>query len=526
MHVKATTKAGQIRTSKYRPRGERRIVMNYDPWLFGGTVNPHNNPVVQHLVQHDLPGWKRAVEAVIDVHASAAVDTIVHCVFEGFTHLFPPSYSKVAYHAEHSGCWGTTWGPAMRSLHDQGYDFVQIALDRAHENGQTFLAGVRMNDRHGCHHEDRVYQERPEWRLRDFPGGFDYAKEEVRQAMLDFVGEVLEHYDVDGIEYDWMRWVHVFEIGAEERNAPMLTEFMQRSRDMVDEAGRRRGRQLMLAVRVPDVLDQCMAMGFDVEQWVDQSIVDYLVPSHFGHMDLNMQVEDFRELTEGTECRVYPSTHGPGWIGHTRLSTYGPEHYHAVANNYYAFGADGIATYNYQGGKLEAMLPRLRALTPMRDPEMLCEYDRDYRFFQRRPVVAAANEGALHYDVIHLDRSEGVGGTFMFRLAEDLTDSNVVATMQFIAVGANEHDDLKVALNGQDVTPQNISRLYFWDGTQRTHPQQRDQAEHEPYYLYSLPLASPPIVFGDNELALRMGTIAGGKSMVSIEDVRVTVHVR
>ena len=343
--------------------------------------------------------------------------------------------------------------------------------------------------------------------------------------MLDFVGETLEHYDVDGIEYDWMRWVHVFELGTERTNAPLLTEFMQRTRQMLDEAGRRRGRRLILAARVPDVLDQCADLGFDVRQWVDESLVDYLVPSHFGHMDFNMRVEDFRELTESSECRIYPSIHGPTWTGHTRLSNYGPQHYHAAAHNFYAFGADGIATYNYQGGKLEQMLPRLQALTPMRDPQVLGEYDRDYRFFERHPVAAAANEAALQYDVIHLDGAGESSETFTFRLAEVLTDSNVVATMQFAAVGVNEQDDIEVACNGQKVAEADISRLYFWDGTQGTHAQERDQAEHEPYYRYSLPLASPPIVFGDNVLAVRLHRPPGSDRQVRIEDVQVTVHV-
>lgn len=511
---------------KFQPRGTRRIVMNYDQSLFGGTVNPHFSSLVRDLVEHDPAGWKQAVETVVDAHASAQVDTLVHCVFTGFVHLFPPSYSKVAYHAEHSSCWGTTWGSALRTLHDRGYDFIQIALDRAHADDLTFVAGLRMNDRHDCRRNERMYKQRPEWHLRDFPAGFDYANQEVREAMLDFVGELLEHYDVDGIEYDWMRWVHVFELGTERMNAPLLTEFMQRTREMLDEVGRRRGRQLILAARVPDVLDQCADMGFDVRQWVDKSLVDYLVPSHFGHMDFNMRVEDFRELTESSKCRIYPSIQGSKWTGHTRLSNYGPEHYHAASHNFFAFGADGISTYNYQGGKLEQMLPRLQALTPMRDPHVLGEYDRNYRFFHRLPATAEVNTKALQYDVIHLDGAGKPSETFTFRLAEDLSDSHLVATMRFVVIGANEQDDIEVACNGQKVAAQDISRLYFWDGTQGTHAQERDKAGHQPYYHYKISLSSPPIVFGDNELAVRLNRAADGQGQVSVEDVQVTVHVR
>ena len=520
-------KAATPKSAAYRPRGERRIVMYYDPWMFGASVNPNRTPLLKDLSKNNPDQWKRAVEAVVDAHASAEVDTIVHCVFAGFTHLFPPSFSKVAYHVEHSGCWGTSWGPPMKSLHERGYDFVQIALDRAHENGTTFIAALRMNDRHGCRQKERMYKEKPQWHLNGFAGGFDYAKPEVREAMLTFVGEVLEHYDVDGIEYDWLRWVHVFERGTERDNAPLLTDFMRRTRQLLDEAGRRRGRRLLLGARVPDVLEQCGAVGFDVEQWVRQSLVDYLVPSHFGHMDYNMRVEDFRRLTQNTKCRIYPSMHGVYWTGHTRVGGFRPPHYRAAAHNFYAFGADGIATYNYQGGTMEQVLPRLRALTPMRDPKILAEYDRDYRFFRRRSSIVASGEAALHYDVIHLDRAaENPRGTFEFRLGEDLSNPKVAATMRFVAVGANEQDVISVELNGQKVAAEQVSRLYFWDGTQRSQGKERAKAGHEPYYEYSLLLSSPPMVFGANELALSLSGSSGGEGVIRIDDVQVAVHVR
>ena len=166
---------------------------------------------------------------------------IVHCVFSGFTHLFPASVSKVAYHVEHSGCWGKIWGKPWKRLTEAGYDFIEIALNQAHRRGLTFLAGLRMNDRHSCRQKEKLYLEHPEWRLEGFPGGFDYSKQVVRDRMLAFVKEVLDQYEVDGIEYDWMRSVHVFPRGTEKKNGALLTDFHRRTRELVNQAARKRG---------------------------------------------------------------------------------------------------------------------------------------------------------------------------------------------------------------------------------------------------------------------------------------------
>jgi len=105
-----------------------------------------------------------------------------------------------------------------------------------------------MNDRHGVP-PNGIAKEHPEWAL--FGGAYDYALEPVRKAMLDFNQEVLDGYDVDGIEYDYMRWCHMFKPGEGKRDTHLLTDFTRRTRKQLDEAAKRRGRgRLVLGVRV------------------------------------------------------------------------------------------------------------------------------------------------------------------------------------------------------------------------------------------------------------------------------------
>ena len=531
--------------AQYQPRGERRVITVYDSWVFGCAAIPSPlNPVMEELARTDPEGWKRSVETIVDVHADAGVDTIVHGVHEGFRHHLPASASKAFSDAGHSAPYyanppvaksGKTW----KTLNETGYDFIQIGLDQAHKRGLSFLAGVRMNDRHSHQKKQRIYLDHPEWQLEGFPGGFDYSKPGVRERMLTFVKEVLKQYDVDGIEYDWMRMVHVFPRGTENKNAPLLTDFHRQTRELVDEAARERDRKLLFGVRVPETLEGCAEVGFDVSAWIQEALVDYIAPSHFGHMDSNAPIEDFRKLTEGTPCRVYPSTTGHTWTGPSRLEEYGPQHYYAVAHNWYAFGADGIQTYNYQFGSLQGMLPRILDLAPLRAPKILAEYDREYLLYRRRGPVTAANGAAMEYQVIHLDRATtDARGTFEFRLAEDLEDPKVSAVMEFKALGLQEREDLAVELNDEKITSDLVKRTCVWDGTGlRRMGQLRDEqgkvtgsgwqeGEWQPSCLYRIPLSSPPMIWGDNELAVALTQAADPDGLISIEEVTIRVHVK
>ena len=533
-----------IQAGQYKPRGDCRLMTYYDET---GLQRPAV-PLIDEL-PNDPDAWKSFIETLVHIHASAGVDTIVKAVWSRFTHQLLPSATDAAYlhyaprpetdeHVQGTACHARL----TEALHKAGHDIVGIMLDQAHRDGLAFIAALRMNDRHPIAIKETAWLEHPEWHLdlgnkgAYWEGGFDYSQDGVRERVLAFVADLLEHYDVDGIEYDWMRWVHVFPKGTGQENAPYLTDFHRRTRDLVAEASSERGRRLLVGVRVPHVLEQCLPTGFDVATWIQEGLVDYVVPSHFGHMDPNARIEHFRELTEGGDCRVYPSLQGHNWTGPCRLEEYGPEHYYAVAGNWYASGADGLQTYNYQFATLQDYLHRLRQLTPLRDPGTLAEYDRDYLLWRLRGPVDCANAPAMQYDVIHLDRAEqNPRGTFEFRLAEDLADPKLSATMEFKAVGMTAADAIEIALNDETVAPARIDRIHVADGTSALRQKQCTDAEGkvrwvterdpEPYDSVRFPLSSPPIRFGDNQLAVSLTGSPEGSGVLRIEEVDIKVHV-
>ena len=92
-----------------------------------------------------------------------------------------------------------------------------------------------------------------------------------------------ENYDVDGIELDFFRHPQLFKgvangALATPEELEMLTEFMRRVRKMAETTGAKRAKPVLIALKVPDSVDFCRAIGIDLERWLAEDLADILVP--------------------------------------------------------------------------------------------------------------------------------------------------------------------------------------------------------------------------------------------------------
>ncbi len=55
----------------------------------------------------------------------------------------------------------------------------------------------------------------------------DFARPEVRQLRLDLMSESCQRYEVNGFLCDFMRVPGYFKFGEEEKNLPVMTEFIR-----------------------------------------------------------------------------------------------------------------------------------------------------------------------------------------------------------------------------------------------------------------------------------------------------------
>ena len=213
--------------------------------------------------------------------------------------------------------------------------------------------------------------------------------------------------------------------------------------------------------------------------------------------------------------------------------------YQAAAQNFYAAGADGVETYNYQyhwGRRVFGTRPAhwgaymwpaaLGYLRELRDPQTISQGDRHYRFFPLwgggRPTDAAVDKD----ERIMLERAEPAPqGTQRFRVAEDLSNPKLRATVQFKAVGLAEGEALEIQLNDTAVPDGCTRRIFIADG------QSKSQGRELPaFYLYVIDLErgmrEPLISNGDNQLTVRLIPTEGeSEGTVTIDELEVYVYV-
>ena len=69
---------------------------------------------------------------------------------------------------------------------------------------------------------------------------------------------------MDGVELNFIRHGYCFSAETARDQHPVMTALLPRVRQMLDETGEKKGRRLLLGVRVPTTLDECHELGFDI----------------------------------------------------------------------------------------------------------------------------------------------------------------------------------------------------------------------------------------------------------------------
>ncbi len=132
----------------------------------------------------------------------------------------------------------------------------------------------------------------------------NYAHAEVREHHMSFVKELLERYDPDGLELDWMRFGYHLTPGHEQEESGILTQFTREVRALTNQWSQKRGHTILLGVRVPAHPDAAAGLGMDGVLWAKEGLVDLIVPCPFWTTsDFDIPVELWRErLGSANEC--------------------------------------------------------------------------------------------------------------------------------------------------------------------------------------------------------------------------------
>lgn len=200
----------------------------------------------------------------------------------------------------------------MRSLAHRGIDPYVHWVQRGREKGLSPWISVRMNDvhytdlpNHPIH--DRIWREHPEWRVAPWRGDnlidrcLDYARPAVYGYNLAYVQEMVRHYDVNGVELDWMRSCYNLRSGYEVQDSPILTRFHQEVRETLDAKEKEVGHPIQLGVRVPCHPESARRLGLDAVTWARKDLIDLVCIAPHLITDTDPPIELWRDLLHDTD---------------------------------------------------------------------------------------------------------------------------------------------------------------------------------------------------------------------------------
>lgn len=271
------------------------------------------------------------VENVLSWHTTPLpgthVDSIFYCDWSSGFGLF-------THRSEIAEIFDTTEGRfhqnVTAAVHEKGTDPLQIMIDFCRDHDIEIFWSMRMNDVHDGTVDDgemRYPQLFPEYK-RQHPeylfgekgqrmdgmwssrawSAVDYGQQAVRDRAVAIIEDVCRRYDIDGVELDYFRHPLLLKkvaMGEEVTQADLdeITGMMLRIREMTRLVERERNKPLLVAVRVPDSIEYCRDMGIDLRRWLEDDLVDLLIPT--GYFRLN-DWEYSVDLGAEYDTPVYP----------------------------------------------------------------------------------------------------------------------------------------------------------------------------------------------------------------------------
>ncbi|HEX7008781.1 MAG TPA: hypothetical protein VF184_02295 [Phycisphaeraceae bacterium] len=393
------------------------------------------------------------LRASIDALTGTPVRTLTYSVGAGSDVLYYPTkvasvwgWRKTKYDefSENPRSEDDKWAQRILNVKTgmaAGKDAIRVAGQRAKELGLYFIPSYRMNDDHFMfdpfnypltgefwikHHETYTIGTDRSPILSDEHYGnlLDFSHEEVRNYRLGVIFEVIDRYQdiMDGIELDFNRVQVFFPRGTAQERAHLMTDLVAKVRQRLDQAQQDNGRPYYLLVRIPPSLRNCRWAGLDIPTWVQQGLVDVLIPAQLMTLAHDMPVDEFVALAEPAGCKVYPAlyprtswrwplSHNPSAADYAQRAQrqVTPALVRGAAANYWHMGASGFELFNFQHEDYAVRPYTDRVYRIMRDlaspaalsladkvfavtPAYYLDHEDTYQYRKQVPVALTAGE--------------------------------------------------------------------------------------------------------------------------------------
>jgi len=462
---------------------------------------------------------------------------------------------------------GGHWVNGIRHLRAVGTDALEVVTQHMHAKGKEVLAAVRMSDTHHSSLDPanplcpQFAIDNPQFVIKQPDGrsnetALDYSYAEVRAHRLAIMREIVEKYDVDGLELNFVRWAKHFPRDQGREKAVIMTRYMgEISRMLADVADRKGRKPFTLGVRVAESVDACWLAGADIESWVENNWIDYIVVSTWNNTDPQLRVDQFSRITRRKNVDVIVVMGnmmgcidaGPPMIldRPVAMSAKHAANYQGMlltaseargaAANFFAWGADSISFWNvgiHFGSEPTAALEQQQRIAEwtkaVSSLESIYAGPRTYRYLpmgkgisDRKPPIRNYpwyDEG--HSPLGHRNSpiisfaEDAVGRrqAFPFLMADGRKGESLEGTLTFWVYALDHPSQLSVDINGEAIAADKIR-------TVRAGERRGGLAG----WRFELKLADCPEFRGENQLGLTLTRVNSRDHVPYIEELEVVV---
>ncbi|MCA9041958.1 MAG: hypothetical protein KDA65_16510 [Planctomycetaceae bacterium] len=196
-------------------------------------------------------------------------------------------------------------------------------------------------------HQDIIGQEPRRFPIHTWlPGALNFALPEVRDHRLTQIQEILDLYDIDGLEIDFQRYPMFFKPEEAASHLDTMTSFLQEVKKKTEAASEKYKHPVLLTARVMARPDQNEQLGLDVKRWAQDGLIDFLVVSHHQRNDFPLPIKEYREILPEN----FPL------YGAVQFEE-SPERYREIVGDLKEKQTDGIYLFNYFQCRLHGRRP-------------------------------------------------------------------------------------------------------------------------------------------------------------------------
>ena len=288
------------------------------------------------------------------------------------------------------------FGEGMKVLNEKfNTDVLETTVKFAHDNNLECFWSFRINDCHDAHGtgEAPLF---PEFKKQNrdllmgtpskrppyaYWSAVDFGQKEVRDFMFEMFKEIIDNYEIDGIDIDFCRHWAIFKSHGwgnlpSQQEMDGFTELMRRIRNYADEVGMQRNRPILMMIRIMDSKEACRGMGLDIDRWCREGLVDIIAGGseiRFNHpnymAEWGKNYPNVKFYITATDAQVT----GQHILLRRNLNKLA---YRSQANAAWKAGLDGVYSFN----EYYPTLPHADYLAEMSDKEALKGLNKCYYF--------------------------------------------------------------------------------------------------------------------------------------------------